>query len=115
MCVGWQQVKADALPYKWQAVTMEYLAPPEWVPLSILAPVRLEAPLDSALPPPLSLQAWDAVAGGRRHFTGTVTSSMAFLAQHALSALIHRQNKYCFCGHLDSKPLLVALQMPASL
>ncbi|KAK9863917.1 hypothetical protein WJX84_011339 [Apatococcus fuscideae] len=56
------EVKADALPYKWQAVTMEYLAPPEWVPLSILAPVRLEAPLDSALPPPLSLQAWDAVA-----------------------------------------------------
>ena len=43
---------------------MEYLAYPEWVPMAILAPVCVRGPVDSALPRPLPLQAWDAAAGG---------------------------------------------------
>ena len=41
---------------------MEYLPPPDWMPLSVLAPVRLQGPPDDVLGPPLSLNAWDTAA-----------------------------------------------------
>ena len=41
---------------------MEYLPPPDWMPLSVLAPVRLQGPPDDVLGLPLSLNAWDKAA-----------------------------------------------------